>query len=191
MEIKVERYTHWVYASGGSTGAELDFHADGSAAVHYRYACMIAGKREFRMRFQVVPFSERYGLLCLTEVERLDNQRKLTAAEINEAVVGFHEDEERMQYWGVAYEFLRLAGGEEHVPNDPHLMDFKPLFNSAGWNDRMDLILFARFPESAFQECAIDPEIAGALCALDRLKLERKPDKQSAPETPPSSARPS
>ena len=79
-----------------------------------------------------------------------------------------------MLYWGVAYEFLRLAGGESHIPNDPHLMDFKPMFNSAGWNDRMDLILFARIPESAFAEGAIDPEIAGALCALDRLKLERE-----------------
>jgi hypothetical protein len=176
MEVATERYTHFVYASGGSDGAKLVFGEDESATIDYRSAWMGSGKRQFRMTFRVKRFSGQYGLLYLTEVERLDLPLKLSDVEINEAVCGFCEDDERMLYWGVAYEYLRLPAGEAHIPNDPHLMDFKPLFNSTGWNERMDLILFGRILESAFAESGIDQAIADALCALDRLKFERTTD---------------
>lgn len=164
-----EHYTHYVAASGGSNGAELTFADDDTAVIRYRSGWMGSGRQEFRFRFRVKRFSDRYGLLFLTAVDRVDQSRSWSAAEINEATCGFHEDDERMIFWGVAYEFLRLHGGEEHVPNDPHLMDFP---NSA-WNPRMDLILFARVLSDAFVEGGVDTELAGALVALDKLKFAR------------------
>jgi hypothetical protein len=122
------------------------------------------------MRFRVKRFSDRYGLLSLTEVERLDSPQKLTAAEINEALSGFHEEDgERALCWGVGYEYLRLEGGEDHIPNDPNLWEVP----SHG-NARMDLILLARMSAPALAEGRIDPEIATALMSLDRMKFERK-----------------
>lgn len=170
MVIAAEQYTHFVSASGGSNRATLIFAADDTATIDYRSAWMGSGRRELRMRFRVKRFSDRYGLLCLTEVERLDLPSKLSAAEINEAICGL-EEEERMMYRGVAYEFLRLTGGEPHIPNDPHLMDM----GSTGWNERMDLLLIARIAEREYGESGIDPEIIKALCALDKLKLACEP----------------
>jgi hypothetical protein len=170
-EIAAEHYEHLVSASGGSNRATLTFAADGTATIESRSSWMGAGKREFRMQFRVVRRSERYGLLCLTEIERLDEPLKVDAAEINEAVCGFDDDDqERVTYWGVAYEYLRLPGGEAHIPNDPHLMDM----GSTTWNERMDLILIARVAEREYAEREIDPEIVKALCALDKLKLSRQ-----------------
>jgi hypothetical protein len=172
----VERYTHFVAASGGSNGTDLSFADDGTATLLYRSGWMGSGKREFRFRFRVKRFSDRYGLLFLTRAERVDQPREWSAAEINEAACGFHEDDKRMLYWGVAYEFLRLTGGEDHVPNDPHLLDFP----NAAWNPRMDLILFARVPAESFEEGGVDPELAAALVSLDKLKFgqtaEAEPD---------------
>jgi hypothetical protein len=169
---RVERYTHFVAASAGSSGADLTFADDGTATLVYKSGWMGSGRREFRFRFQVKRFSDRYGLLFLTRAERVDQPQEWSAAELNEAACGFHEDDERMLYWGVAYEFLRLAGGEEHVPNDPHLMDFP----NTAWNPRMDLILFARVPAESFAEGRMDPELATALASLDKLKLGRAVD---------------
>jgi hypothetical protein len=152
MAVAPERYTHFIWASGGSNGAELAFNGE-TATVAFRSAWMGSGKREFRFSFRVKRFSERYGLLALTELERLDRPQKLTAAEINEVACGFHEDDERMLFWGVGYEYLKVDGGEDHIPNDPHLLDF---FN-AGWNRRMDLILFARFSAEGLAEVHVDP----------------------------------
>lgn len=168
MEPQPERYSHFVWASGGSNAATLVFDG-GTATATYQSTWMGSGKREFRFAFGVKRFSDRYGLLSLTEIERVDIPARVTAAELNEAVCGFHEDDERMRYWGIGYEYLRLDGGDEHVPNDPHLMDFP----NAGWNRRMDLILFARFNPDMLTEGGVDPDLAGALLALDKLKLER------------------
>ncbi len=74
-----------------------------------------------------------------------------------------------MFFWGVAYEFLRLDGGEEHIPNDPHLMDFP----NSTWNPRMDLILFARVTADTYSEGGVDANLAAALIALDKLKFGR------------------
>jgi hypothetical protein len=155
---------------------ELLFAPDDTATIAYRSAWMGSGKQQFRLSFRVKWFSERYGLLYLTELERLDTPLKLSAETINEAVSGFCDENERMLYWGVAYEFLHLAGVENHVPNDPHLMDFKPFFNSAGWNERMDLILFARIPECAYASSGLAPDAINVLVALDRLKLQHEPN---------------
>ncbi len=169
MAEVTEQYSHYIYASGGSNGADLSFADDGTATLMYRSAWMGSGIREFKLRFRVKQFSDRYGLLVLTEVERLDAPFHASAAEINETACGFHDEDERMDYWGTAYEFLRLDESEEHVPNDPHLMDFP----NAGWNRRMDLILFARGPVNVGEGRSLDPELAGVLLALDKLKLTR------------------
>ena len=172
MAVVAERYTHFVWASGGSNGADLDFADDGTAVLNYRTGWMGSGKREFRLRFRVKRFSDRYGLLALTEVERLDTPQRWSAAEVNEAACGFNEDDERMLFWGVAYEFLRLDGGEGHVPNDPHLMDFP----NAGWNPRMELVLFARVSAESLTEGGVDQELAAVLAGIDRLKFGRATD---------------
>src|SRR5262249_15784165 len=140
-----------------------------TATLVYQSGWMGSGKREFRFYFRVKRFSDRYGLLFLTGAKRIDQAQEWSVAEVNEAVCGFHDDDERMLYWGVAYEFLQLTGGEEHVPNDPHLMDFP----NTTWNPRMDLILFARVSMESFAEGGVDPELAAALASLDKLKLEQ------------------
>ncbi|MBN9517039.1 hypothetical protein J0H58_00745 [bacterium] len=169
MAFAAERYSHFVWASGGSNGADLSFADDGTAVLDYRSGWMGSSKREFRLRFRVKRFSDRYGLLALTEAERLDTPQRWSATELNEAACGFHEDDERMLLWGVAYEFLRLDGGEGHVPNDPHLMDFP----NAGWNPRMDLVLFARVPAESLAEGGVDTELSAVLAGIDKLKLGR------------------
>jgi hypothetical protein len=177
VAVAAERYSHFVWASGGSNGADLSFADDGTAVLDYRSGWMGSGKREFRLRFRVKRFSDRYGLLALTEAERLDEPQRWSAAEINEAACGFHEDDERMLFWGVAYEFLRLDGGEGHVPNDPHLMDFP----NAGWNPRMDLVLFSRVPAESFAEGGVDAELSRVRAVLESWMAGSAPD--AAPGT--------
>jgi hypothetical protein len=81
-----------------------------------------------------------------------------------------------MLYWGVGYEYLKLDGGEIHIPNDPHLLDF---FN-AGWNRRMDLILIARFSAEGLAGIGLDREMAAVLAALDKLKFQSDTDAEAS-----------